>query len=484
MVPKVSNQKTDGNLGVASQTDRILVIIAPCEKGPLNAPSAFVSSSDVLSLYGQGELTEAVSYVIDVAGLPVVAMRGQASIVATKSTVDATGAVGTSVVTATGNALDTYDIRLEVLEGGTVGTTGISVRFSLDGGQTFSLPQGLGVATVFAIPSSGISFSFAAGTLVSGDDYRVTTVGPQMNVTDLGLAFTALRNYDGDWLRVLPMGIEGTATVLSACNVEAIAYHASNKYPEFIVPLRPRTLEPAEETRAAYQAAMAAVVAPVQSLEVSPVADQCEIVSSVTKRRIRRAAALPVAARLIGVANDSVDAAEVSLGALPGVFLSDASGTIRYHDEFRFPGLDELGITTLRTWGGRPRLKGAYVNNARLLSGPGSDYRYFQHTAIHNRIIESACSILQPKLSMGVLLNADGTIREDIAKGIEDAASAELRTLYSDPGQVSGVRLVLSRTDNVLSTDAISFWVPIQPKAYIKEFRGKSGLVRTFATAA
>jgi hypothetical protein len=241
---------------------------------------------------------------------------------------------------------------------------------------------------------------------------------------------------------------------------------------------RARTIP--SETRATYQTAMAAIAAAVQSLEVSCAVDQCELISSVSGRRLRRPFSIPYAARTMLI-DDSQDAAAKSLGALPGVFLSTPAGATVYHDERRYPGLDALGFTCARTWGSRPLSPGAYVCNPRLLSGAGSDYRYFQLSAIVNRIIESAFSSVEPKLSSSVLLNANGTIREDVATSIEGAVESELRTRYSDAGRCSGIRFRLSRTDNVLSTDTLSFAVQVQPLAYVKKFLGKAGLVRALA---
>ena len=39
-----------------------------------------------------------------------------------------------------------------------------------------------------------------------------------------------------------------------------------------------------------------------------------------------------------------------------------------------------------------------------------------------------------------------------------------------------------SRTDNVLSTDTLTFSVGVQPLGYLKKFIGKTGLVRVLPT--
>lgn len=479
MIPNVTISKTDRNLGVAADTDRILAIIGTSLAGETGKAFAFSNTNDAEEEYEGGPLLEAAGYMIT-EGVPIVTIRATPSVAGAYGAIDDDGVTGSATVVATGGTHPDadYDAAVEVLVGGALGTAGIVYRWTLDGGVNWSLPTSLGTGLVIALPGD-VSFTLSAATdtLAEGDRWSVTTTGPKLSSSDLTPAFEALKDYSGEWLRVLVL-THADATILAACHAFATSFHKEGKYPEVITNLRPRGLA---EERPDYQAALAAEVAEVQSSEVSPVADQCEVVSALSGRRLRMLAAIPYAARLMLI-DDSRDAAEKALGALPNVFLTTAAGERRYHDERRWEGLDALGITTLRTFGGRPISPGVYINNPRLLSGAGSDYRYFQLSAILNRIIETAFSLLNERLSARVLLNSEGKIREDVASTVEEAASAELRTLYSDPGRVSNVRLKLSRTDNVLSTDTISFTVEAQPLAYTKKFIGKAGLARVIRT--
>lgn len=570
--PAVRITKTDGGIGPSANTDRILALIGPSTAGIANAPQAFTSSADAAAQFGSGPLVEDAAYLLDL-GVPVVMIRAAAPNVgsygALLKSIEGTADVD---VSSGSEPVDNYDVRVEVLRGGTVGTAGITYRYSLDDGVSWSGAQSLATADVIQLPG-GVSFDLGAGDLEAGDSWSVPTFEPSISSASLAPALDALYEYDGDWLRVL-VHAEADQTMLGQLDAEARRYHPLGKYPEFIVNTRVRDVfrqlgtltvtktgtsavsiapesEPTgagllqvkvttagtigvagiftsysldggatwstpaalgtatelaipgtgitfdlgagtlalndtwqvpygAESRSEYLAALASDT-DVQSLEVSPAADQGEVVSALTGYRQRRLAALPYAARLMLI-DDSVDAAEVSLGALPGFFIRSADGSRVYHDELLYPGVDALGVTAMRSFRGRPRRKGAYVNNPRLLSGAGSDYRYFQLSAIVNRAIETTFSQLEPKLSKGVLLNESGTIREDVAAAIEGTVDAELRTIYATPGRVSAVRMRLSRTDNVLSTDTISFTVEVQPLGYAKFFAGKVGLVRAIST--
>ena len=482
MTPDIQIAKTDGNLGVVSNTERILAIVGPASAGTSNVAASYVNKDDVITAFTSGKLVEALSYCI-AQGVPCVGIKSAATTAAAYGTIDHSGVLGTATVAAGSTAPDSdFDAVVKITTGGALGTAGIVFSYSLDDGGNYSVPQALGTSLTMTL-ARGVSFTLSSSTstLLAGDVFRVSTKGPKSTTGDLAAALTALSDYSGEWLRVLVLA-DADDTILAQLDTFVKTFHTQGKYPEAITCTRARDVAGAED-RATFQAAMATIAAGVQSDEVSCCVDACELVSVVNGWRLRQPPSIPYAARLMLI-DDSQDAAAKSDGALPGVFVETAAGLRNFHDERRYPGLDVLGFTTLRTWGGRPISPGVYVNNPRLLSGAGSDYRYFQLSAIINRIIESAYSLLQPRLSQTVLVDpSSGKIRESVAKGIEDSISAELRTLYQDPARVSGIQFSLSRTDDVLGTDTLHFSINAVPLAYVKHFIGKTGLVRVLPTA-
>lgn len=479
MTPDVQNQKTDGNLGVSASTARILAIIAPAEKGPSNTATPCANPDEAYATFGVGQLSAAATHVLDIAQVPTVLVRCGASTAGAYGAIDSTGKAGTSVITAgVTPPLDDFDVTVQVVVGGTIGVSGITYRYSFDGGASWSAPVSLGTANTIAIPDSGVGFALGAGTLLANDTWKVTSSGPRPTSGDLTAALAALREYDGEWLRVL-VGGHADATIISQLDVDARAYWPLGKNPEVVCNSRPRGAT--GESRAQYQTAIAAITSAVQTAEVSLCVDQCEIV--VRGRRTRRPTAWPFVARLMRI-DDSVDAAAVADGALPGVFLTTPQGVKAYHDEALYPGLDELGVTTLRTFRGRPRRPGCYVNNPRVLAGPTSDYQYFQLSAIINRVIERTHSLLEPRLSSNVILNPDtGLISEDAALAIEDDVNGLLRGDFVDPVRVSAVRMRLGRTDPILTNGGfVTYVTEVVPLGTIKKFIGKTRLVRALTS--
>ncbi len=477
MLPSVLIQKTDGNLGVSANTERILAIIGCSSAGDFDLAQSMLATGDVETEFGGGQLVEAAVYAIG-QNVPTVCIRGNPNTAGAYGTIDDAGVTGTATVAAGATVPDaTYDVVVKIVTGGALGTAGITFIYSLDGGFTWSNEQGLGTSLTMTL-SHGISFTLAAAaaTLIANDTWSVTTSGPKLNTTDLADSLAALTAYAGEWLRLLVVNVDADETILAQLDAFAQTFHAQGKYPEIITNVRPRTLGGSPETRAAYQTALSAISTGGSSWETNYCVDQCEMVAQ-DGWRIRQPQSIGVAVRTM-VIDDSQYAESREFPSLPNVFLTTTAGVREYHDEARYGGLDVLGYTTLRTFNGRPMTPGVFITNTRMMAGLSSDFRYFSRSAILNRIIESAFSLLEPKLSATVLLNEDGKIREDVASAIEDSVTAELRTIYSDPGRVSAVKLTLSRNDNVLSTDTLTFAIDAQPLGVVKKFIGKAGLVR------
>jgi hypothetical protein len=84
---------------------------------------------------------------------------------------DTSGNTGTSVTTVAAAGTGTlaeHDGVLTCITGGTIGTIGIILGLSLDGGRTTKRVK-LGTANSYTVPNVGATISFAAGTLVAGD---------------------------------------------------------------------------------------------------------------------------------------------------------------------------------------------------------------------------------------------------------------------------------------------------------------------------
>lgn len=484
MIPSVSITKSDGNTGVVKPSvDGILAIIAPSEKGTANQPAAFAREDLALADFGHGALVEDGAYDMAVAKKPVVLIRATASTAGSLGTVAHSGA-GTSVVTATGTPLDDYEVEFLVVVAGTIGAAGITFKYSLDGGKTYSGVTALGTAALFLIPNTGVTLNFAAGTMLAGQKETVTATGPRMTTANLVTALEALRTYAGGWECLLVDGLDATATDVSTLDLWLSARETEGKFKTAVINAVPR--DSATQTEAQYATAMATAFGASSASSTRSVvvcADRGYLSSIVRGLRMRKPVALGIAAR--GMAVDvSEDPAFVAAGPISGFQIADDRQNPKFHDEALYPGLDDLRLATLRSVPGR---EGAYCNNAPLLSPSGSDYVYWQHARVMNKACTIAFEVLTGRLSQGVKRDLKtGYILEEDAQEIEGLVNAELEKQLVKPGRVSGAAFVLSRQDDLRSNAGATLngEVQVAPLAYVKKFAVNAAFKKTITVGA
>lgn len=328
-------------------------------------------------------------------GHPVVLVRSDNSTAGAYGAITDTG-TGTSTPTAgVTEPVDAFDVKVEFIEGGTVGVAGITYRWSIDGGKTKSKTLALGVANSITIPDTGVTIALGAGTIVAGDSISFTTTAPANTNADLAASLEALRVTSLPFDAVL-LDIDADATTVATCDLWLKNLgNQKGKFKTIILTARPRG---PIETEAEYRDAMALLFDAAASIDILVCADRADLVSVLRGVKMPRPTGLMVASRGMAIPVGE-DAARVARGPLPGVSITDERRNPKYHDEANFPGLDDLRLTTLRTFEGR---EGVFITNARLLSPTGSDYVYWQHARVINRASEIAHAKYTELLSSGV----------------------------------------------------------------------------------
>lgn len=492
--PSVRFNRQDGNTGVVRPaTAGVLAIIAASALGVANVAATFTRPADAYAADGVGPLVELGSYHMQNAGKPVLLIKATTTTAGAYSAVTFTGA-GTSVVTADGTVkpFDDYDIVVKVIAGGTIGVAGITLASSFDGGATYGPATALGTATsvTLSLPvvgvSSGVKFDLAAGTLVAGDAWTCSTTRPQMTNSDLVTALEALRITNQPWDEVLIDG-DASATTIATVDAWLASLEPLGIYKFARMNTRHKTLPaPTGETEAAFNTAMATLIASSSSVRIDLAADYADsLTSPITGLVQRRPVAMFVATRALSF-TVGVDPAEIDNGPLPGCRINDAVGNPKWHDELYYPGLDDLRLTTLTTVPGKI---GVYVTNANVLSPSGSDYVYDQHSRCMNAALTLAFQLLTDELSKGFRKqDPDPTtgavyILEDDAAAIEEHVNPQIEASLKN--DVDDVQIVLSRTDDVSSNlgATINCEVQVSSLVYVKKFVGVAKFVKSIPVA-
>jgi hypothetical protein len=483
MLPSVNLTKTDGNTGVVTPSNlRVLAIIGPSSAGTAAQPVQITKASTAFSTFGYGELTEAAALVMSKAKRPVVMVKAAASTAATYSAVTLTG-TGTSVPTAGVTApTDDYSVVVTVVNGGTRGVDGITYTYSLDGGETVSAVQALGTATSIVIPNSGVTIALAAGTLVAGDVITLTTTGPKLTSGDISTALEALRTSALQWEAVLVVGHAAVASTVSALDTWLSAREAEGRFRGFLVNAR---MKNAGETEAQYLTAMTTAWASAASIRGCVGADGGHVTSALPGRPLylKRPTSWFLAARLMSESYGR-DAAYVADGPV-GAVITDGNGNPLDHDEYLYPGLDAIRLVALRSFDDKA---GTFINNAPVISTPGSDYVWAQHWRVMNRACALAYGILRDQLSRGVRSNPNQGPNGEVYIAEEDALAIEAlvnHALTELSPEVTGLQFVLSRTDDIGSNGPVTLNGEVQVSAlrYVKTFNVNAGFVRAISVS-
>lgn len=471
-VPAATITELDGQLGILpTSAGQLEAIVGDAAQGPLNTPAAFARARDVITTFGGGPLVEDACYAIEHFGKVVVLCRTDRTTDGAASSVDDAGVTGTSVPSVdTGSLKPWYSGEwvFQVIAGGTIGVAGITFRYSDDGGRTWSRKTALGTANTYTVPTSGVVIDFAAGTLVAADEFTFTTTEPKWAAADLTDALEAIRLSSQPIEYVSIVGA-CSGTEKDTVNAAADAAHASNRHRFFICRAR---LPNSGESEATYLASLTANFADKEHTSVSVGYGAARIRSSIPSRpsQMRRSPTQAVAP-LFSAVSAEVDIAKKSIGPLHthGVALKDSNGNPVEHDEEANPGADDVGFLTLRSYSG----KGVYVNNPRIMCPDGSDFNLVQYRRVMNDARTALQAYLEERLHSTILVDkATGHILETEALEIEAGANGVLDTALLRRPKASAAVFVLSRTDNVLSTQTITYDVRIVPLGYAKFITG------------
>jgi hypothetical protein len=140
---------------------------------------------------------------------------------------DSSGVTGTSQITTSGTPLEDVDAIVTVTTGGTIGTAGIVLSVSMDGGRTETSVK-LGTASTYVVPYLGITLNFGAGTLVAEDEYTFKSTSPMWDsagVTSVRTSLAAQLKLARSWMAIGDI----TSAVIAGYVVTAInAYETSN----------------------------------------------------------------------------------------------------------------------------------------------------------------------------------------------------------------------------------------------------------------
>lgn len=466
----------DGALGIQDvAAGELQAIMGDADTGPFATPAAFGSIDAVKATFASAgkfsPLVEAAARSIELHGKPVVLVRTARTTLGTTSDLVTTGVTGTCTPTVDSSVHPTDDAEVGILvtTGGTVGTAGITYKWTRDGFRTLSVETALGTALTITVPGIGVKFNVgSATTLIAGDKFSVIAHAPQPSAADIGAALDALIASKQPWEYVTIL-CDGTGTIQDTIETKMSGAHAKGKHHWAQLAFR---MPNVGESDASYQTAAATSFSSHTSVNVDRYAGAAKVLSSISFEQRRRHAIFAVA-DLYATVGKGKDLAKLEFGPLEGTQIRDSNGNLDEHDEFEEPGLDALKFSTLRTWHNRD---GVFLNNPRLACPDGSDFVLVQYRRVMNVARTVLQAYLEERTSQDILVNAStGFILESEAREIESGANVALETALLAEPMASSVKFTLSRTDNLLSTQTLTYQCRIVPLGYAKTISGTIG---------
>jgi hypothetical protein len=441
-----------------------------------------------------GPLVEAAGLIAQAGNIPVciavpIVTHGTAN--AVQATIPG-GSTATVTVTldSTYGCYDQYYVRMRVLTGGVLGTSGIILQFSGDAGRNWGAPVSIGTATSYylgagalntpAIGGTGISITLgsASQTMVAGDFWQFGTTGPAWNDAGVEAAFKAFFASQYAVQGVGSVHIVGTCAAgdLSAIQTSAQAGTDGYVYTRVICELRdllqPTAWGGSGETEAAWIAALASEVAGETAQPrvcadggyyntPSPFANP-----AFGSPAYRRPLAWDHAVRRTQVGLQT-RAGRVKDGPYSTIVVnaaSDPTDGFNYHDERVNPGLNAARIGSAMTW--PKKGQGFFQCQEPLLSAPGSQ---FTEMVIGN-VLDVACDIGYAagveEVSDNLVLQANGTLDPVALNTFQANIQNALNQGMIQTPLVSNVTATVSPTQNVLNTGTIPVTISVEPLGY------------------
>ncbi|WP_434042244.1 MULTISPECIES: DUF2586 family protein [Sorangium] len=387
----------------------------------------------------------------------------------------------TSAVTITGTPLDAYEIVLETLAGGTIGTAGIVLRYSLDGGRTFTKPIRLGTANTLQIndgtEDSGLDFAFAAGGLETGDEFASGTTEPAIAASDVVEALGELDALAVNWRFAHIVGaVDATAagTIGAEFTTFAADELSNARFAWALMSARDRRRL---ETETAWENALVDDFDGVENARVAVGAGYARITCPITRRRNRRPAAWIAVPELLRRPIEE-DLGRKASGALSTDVAIYEDGERIEHDARVSQTLQGARFVTLRTF--KRSGDSVYFTRGSTFDAEGGLEGYIARRQVLDVASDIFAQVLEEQLMDGVEVNAadepnPGAITEANAARIDREVETAIRRQLE--GKFSALSVRTSRTTVLAAGVRLPCKVSIVGLEYLEQLEGDIGFV-------
>lgn len=467
-LPGVQNVIINGGISLAGQSGDTPLIFGVSSWGTIGTKYRFTQVSQIEPAIGHGSARDQADECLKQKNISQVDV-----ILLSSSLPGHVGTVSTSsapAVTVTGTPTPGI-IQSIISSVESSGSTGMKIKFSTDGGVSYSNPVTVGASGAsYAMSGSGLTLNFASGTYPVGHLTSFTAYGACPSVADFAEQ-TAPLLLDDNFAPPLAVTVAQDCLDAASGSLMAVAIDT------FITNCRKveiNTSAPGIPTGGADGDAAATVAAYVAQCAggngVLPVAERARtlLAAPLAQRANPRVPfAYPVFARSCNVLPPTNPArvADGGLSTISDVTFDERIDGTTYSDA-------RIGAPRTFARGG-----GAVYLNQGFNHGAETDsYQYIMWARVKDVAIDAEAPVLQSLINASVRCNkTGGTILEVDARRIENRLNAALKSALLDKinaegtkGWVSAVQVSVDRTTNVLTTSTLTVTTMIIPLANVK----------------
>lgn len=446
----------------------VTVVMGVSSIGTPNQPLSSPVPQTFVDNFGFGPGPQLAALIAAESGSPVTFVKLNATTPGSNTAVRNGGSnTSTSVVTVTGTPFDDGYWLIQVVTGGTVGTSAV-IQVSPDYGRTFTVVN-LGTGNSYAIPNTGLTLNFGAGALVTGDTFAFNSTAPHWVDTDVQSALASLYNQTSFY----PLDIFITGPAQEADGVAINGYMTTLATKKIFTNAILESVDVtwgglSNQTEAAWMTAIETAWAPFASTngQIGVSAGYYNEVSPIDGAEYRRPLSWFAAVRDASVAI-SEDWGYVERGQLTPMVIPTSPDGFVYHDENLLEGLDGarfITATSIQT------LPGLYITNPNMMCAPSSDFNWVQHRHVINKFMQILYNFFVQKLNGSIRVSKDtGFILPQDANTLENGCDAQLAANIVNTGDCSSASIAVTRNNNILATAQLEVTGTVVPLAYAKQ---------------
>lgn len=470
MLRDVNATITDGGIGsdgVRGEGVHVKIGVSPVVSDVPIVITGMMDAKKIKEKLGLSPLADACMDSVDSGSNMIYCLPVKATVQGTVGDVGKEGE-GLGNCTVQGNPNNAYEIIIKFTGAG--GFNEAVLRYSVDGGYTFSDELTLALNGELDIQDTGLKFKFTedsvnkAESFKIDDSYTVKTEAPQMTNQDVLTTIDKLRtmSYPFEYIHIVG---ESTKALWAAISTEVEKFTSVYKKPLFAV-LEARNITE-EESLDQYSQYLVNERKGLQNYDIQ----------IVTARSLYT--------RMDGTVKD-INNAGIVCGLYSQAKIQQSIGEVR---SFSIPEnkmlellprgiedylsiLDETKYLTFRKYEGA---EGFYVTNARMMCPEGSDYKYAEHTRVKNKILkETRRQALQEMQTDIDMEDVQGSL-EIVAKFIQ----TPLDTMVRDK-EISSVRIIVPEGQDILVTEKLNLTIRFIPRGYLREIALDIGMENPF----